>query len=126
MRLPRRDAAGLLGTRVERLLIVPRRVEDGRYLFTRWPDWPYPAMLSTLPPRPHEPLEAVLDTLLYGRMGVRIAGEPRRSPRRVPVRMTPPGNSDAGLGWLRPLAVAVTGEPAPDGLLESVEALTFD
>ena len=32
----------------ERLILVVRRVEDGRYLLARWPDWPHPAMLSTL------------------------------------------------------------------------------
>lgn len=128
MNLPelRYDRAGASGTRPERLLLVPRRVEDGRYLFARWPDWPHPAMLSTVPPRPHERLEGAVESLLYGRMGLRLAGEWHASQRRVPVRMVPPGRSDMGLGWLRPLAVAVAGEPDADGLLESVESLTLE
>ena len=37
-----------------------------------------------------------------------------------------PAGGGPGLGWLRPVAVEVTGEPAPDGLLEAVEAHTLD
>ncbi|MEX2446093.1 MAG: hypothetical protein WD734_02050 [Dehalococcoidia bacterium] len=121
----RYDAAGVSGLRPERLLLVPRRVEDGRYLFAQWADWPYPAMLSTLPSR-EESLEAVAESVLLARLGVRVTGDAHVVARRLPVRMSHPRGGGPGLGWLRPVAVAVTGEPAPDGLLVAVDSLTFD
>lgn len=130
--------------RPERLLIVARRVEDGRFLFARWPDWPHPAMLSTLstlstrPPRGDEAsaaesdaetdaaIAATVDSLLHGRLGVHVVGPVRSGARRLPVRMLHPAGGGPGLGWLRPVAAEVAGAPAPDALLAAVAALTFD
>jgi hypothetical protein len=113
-----------LEARPERLLIVARRREDSRYLFVRWPDWPHPAMLSTVPPHPDEGLAGGLASLLDARMGVRVQGEPRSATERQPARMRHPYAGSEGLGWLRPVAVEVTGTPAPDPLLDDILALT--
>ena len=114
--------------RPERLLIVARqeRADGPRYLFARWPDWPHPAMLSlALPPRWDSVRDAVAD-LLAARLSVTCAEEPRRASTRVPVRMAHPRMGGDGVGWLRPVAVTVEGDPAPDALLERVEALTVE
>lgn len=111
---------------VERLIVVARRVEDGCYLFARWADWPYPAMLSTLPPGDHETLSAAIDALLHGRMRVHVASEPRLATDRVPVRMPRPRGGGPALGWLHPVAAEVAGEPLADGLIAGVEALSLD
>jgi hypothetical protein len=110
----------------ERLLLVARRVEDGRFLFARWADWPHPALISTLPPGAAEGFDAGLETLLRGRFGVRPAGSVRRSERRLPVRMAHPAGGGEALGWLRPVAVEVAGEPRPAGPIEAVDALTLE
>jgi len=110
----------------ERLILVARRVEDGRFLFARWGDWPHPTMISTLPPSAHEGFVEGVESLLHGRMHVRVAGTPRLAAERVPVRMAHPRGGGPMLGWLQPVAVEVTGEPAPDALIEGVAALTLD
>lgn len=110
----------------ERLLIVARRVEDGRYLFAVWADWPHPVLLSTVAPAAEAGLEAGIETLLYGRLGVRLTGAARVSPRRLPVRITHPAGGGAGLGWLRPVAVEVSGEPSAAGPIAAVASLTLD
>ncbi len=111
--------------RPERLLVAARLedAEGARYLLVRWPDWPYPALLSLAAPRPHDSLEETVATLLLARLGVRCQEPPRTSPVRVPVRLAHPRFGGQGLGWLRPIAVRVVGEPQPDALLEDVQAL---
>ena len=50
--MPEPAAGAGLDDRPERLLIAAR-LSDGegeRYVFVRWEDWPYPAMLSLAPP----------------------------------------------------------------------------
>ena len=114
--------------RPERLLIAARqdRTDGPRYLFVRWPDWPHPAMLSLAePPRWDNVRDAVAD-LLAARLSVTCTEEPRRASTRVPVRMAHPRMGGDGVGWLRPVVVTVEGEPAPDALLEGVEALTVE
>ena len=110
----------------ERLLVIARRVEDGRYLFARWADWPHPTLISTLPPGTSEGFDDGLDTLLLGRFGVRSAVPPIRSARRLPVRMSHPAGGGEQLGWVRPIAVEVVGEPAGAGPIDSVDVLPLD
>ena len=108
----------------ERLIIVARRVEDGRFLFARWGDWPHPTMLSTLVPSEDEGLAGGIESLLYARMHVRVTGTPRPAAERVTVRMPHPRGGGPMLGWLRPVAVEVSGDPTADAMLEGVDALT--
>jgi len=110
----------------ERFILVARRVEDGRYLFARWSDWPHPTMISTLVPNEDEGLVAGIESLLHGRMRVRVVGEPRLASERVAVRMPAPRGGGPRLGWLHPLAVEVSGDPEHDALIEGVDALTLD
>ena len=120
--------AGALDERPERLLIAARleRADGPCYLFARWPDWPHPAMLSlAAPPRWDNVRDAVAD-LLAARLSVTCVEEPRRASTRVPVRMAHPYMGGDGVGWLRPVAVTVEGDPAPDALLERVESLTLE
>ena len=110
----------------ERLILVARRVEDGRFLFARWSDWPHPTMISTLLPTALEGFVPGIESLLYGRMRVRVTGTPQLAAERVAVRIARPRGGGPTLGWLQPVAIEVTGDPSPDALLEDVEALTFD
>lgn len=113
-----------LEARPERLVLVVRRLEDARYLFARWPDWPHPAMLSTVPPSSTEGLAQGIASLVAARMGVRVTGEPRPATERRPARLHHPYAGSDGLGWLRPVAVDVFGEPRADALLDDVISLT--
>lgn len=110
----------------ERLILVARRVEDGRYVFAQWGHWPHPTMISTLTPTEHEGLLDGIASLLDGRMRVRDAGAPRLAGERVAVRMSPPRGSEPRLGLLRPVAVEVAGEPEPDALIAGIALLTRD
>lgn len=110
----------------ERFILIARRVEDGRFLFAQWGDWPHPTMISTLPPTEHEGVTAGIESLLNGRMHVRVVGSPRLAAERVPVRMAHPRGGGPALGWLQPVAVEVAGEPAPDALIQGVATLTRD
>ncbi|HJM74399.1 MAG TPA: hypothetical protein QGI71_00830 [Dehalococcoidia bacterium] len=114
--------------RPERLLVAARLAasedEDGRYVFVRWEDWPHPAMLSLAPPGANEQLSEAVAGLL-ARLNVRSA-EPRIASERMPVRMAHPRFGGEGLGWLRPLAVTVEGEPEPDAMLAGVELLSYN
>ena len=114
--------------RPERLLIAARlrAAGDDRYLLARWPDWPHPALLSLAAPRERDSLVDAVSTLLHARMRVRCEGEPLAGAQRVPVRMTHPRFGGGGLGWLRAVAVTVSGEPQPDALLEGVEAFSLE
>ena len=51
----------------ERFILVARRVEDGRFLFAQWGDWPHPTMISTLAPSEHEGFVEGIESLLHGR-----------------------------------------------------------
>jgi hypothetical protein len=114
--------------RPERLLVAARLAasegEQARYVFVRWEDWPYPAMLSLAPPGSNETLSEAVASLLR-RLNLRTA-EPRVAEERVPVRMAHPRFGGEGLGWLRPLAVTVEGEPEPDAMLAGVEMLPYE
>ncbi|MEI7926730.1 MAG: hypothetical protein WCI61_11175 [Chloroflexota bacterium] len=110
----------------ERFILVARRVEDGRFLFAQWGDWPHPTMISTLPPSEHEGFVEGIESLLRGRMHVRVVGTPQLATERVAVRMAHPRGGGPMLGWLQPVAVEVSGEPAPDALIEGVAALSLD
>ncbi len=124
-RAPETVSAAVDHERAERLLVAAR-LEDAqgaRYLLVRWPDWPYPALLSLAKPRHHDSLEEAVATLLLARLRLRCQGPPRTSPVRVPVRLAHPRFGGQGLGWVRPVAVSVVGEPEPDALLEGVQAL---
>lgn len=120
--------------RPERLLVAARleSPEGQRYVFARWEDWPYPAMLSTAAPGagPDGDADAggeLADAVarLVGRLGLQ-SGIPRAADERVPVRMAHPRFGGEGLGWLRPVGVTVEGEPQPDALLAGVETLTLE
>jgi hypothetical protein len=110
----------------ERFILVARRVEDGHFLFAQWGDWPHPTMISTLPPSEHEGFANGIESLLHGRMRVRVVGTPQLASERIPVRMAHPRGGGPMLGWLQPVAVEVSGEPAPDALIEGVATLTLD
>lgn len=116
--------------RPERLLVAARLAggagegAGGRYVFVRWEDWPHPAMLSLAPPGGGEQLSEAVARLM-ARLNLRSA-EPRTASERVPVRMAHPRFGGEGLGWLRPLAVIVEGEPQPDALLAGVETLPYE
>jgi hypothetical protein len=110
----------------ERLMLVVRRVEDGLFLFARWPDWPHPAMLALDPPHPDEGPAGGIASLLDARLRVRLEGAPRVGDERRPVRMHHPYTGGGATGWLRPIAVEVSGEPEPDALLEDICALTAE
>ncbi len=114
--------------RPERLLVVPRLdCPDGAsYLLVRWMDWPYPALLSLTSPRCSDSLADAVTALLHARLGLRCDGKPQMAALRMPVRLMHPRFGGYGLGWLRPVAVSVGGEPQPDALLEGVEALTLE
>ena len=122
------DAVTWKDERSERLLIAARldTAEGARYLLVRWPDWPYPALLSVAAPRDRDALATAVQDLLHGRLRVDCDGAPRTADQRLPVRMTHPRFGGEGLGWLRPLAVRVHGEPEPDALLAGVEALSLE
>ncbi len=119
-------AAPPIDDRPERLLVAARLAdgEGERYVFVRWHDWPHPAMLSLAPPGGNERLSEAVARLL-ARLNLRSA-EPRTAGERVPVRMAHPRFGGEGLGWLRPLAVMVEGEPQPDALLAGVETLPYE
>ena len=95
-----------------------------RYVFVRWEDWPHPAMLSIAPPGVNEDLPHAVQTLV-GRLNLTVSGAIKTAEERVPVRMAHPRFGGDGLGWLRPLAVSVSGEPQPDAMLEGTEMLSL-
>ena len=127
--------------RPERLLVAARlqtgleagvETEPGaddapRYVFVRWEDWPHPAMLSIALPGVSEDLPHAVQTLM-GRLNLTVSanGALKTAEQRIPVRMAHPRFGGSELGWLRPLAVSVTGEPQPDAMLEGVELLALD
>ena len=115
--------------RPERLLIAARLdAADGahRYLLARWPDWPHPSLLSVAAPRALDSLEALVADTLRARFSVECVGSPLKSTTRHPARMDHPRFGGGGLGWVRAVAVRVTGDPAPDALFASVDALSLD
>lgn len=122
----------LVATRLEAnpetdLEAEPGANDDPRYVFVRWEDWPHPAMLSIAPPGVSEDLPHAVQTLV-GRLNLTVStsGAIRTAEERVPVRMEHPRFGGTGLGWLRPLAVSVSGEPQPDAMLEGIELLSLD
>ncbi|MDP6605798.1 MAG: hypothetical protein QF664_06020, partial [Dehalococcoidia bacterium] len=81
------------------------------------------AARATPPPIGQELADVV--RRLVGRLGL-SSGTPLAAGERVPVRMAHPRFGGEGLGWLRPVGVAVEGEPQPDALLAAVELLTLE
>lgn len=115
----------------ERLLIVAREaVHDGqgpRFLLVRWADWPQPALLSMATPGPYDDLDDAVATLLDARLRLSVRGPARLGAHRVPVRMARHQYGSSGTtGWLRPVAVEVSGEPEVDALLGGCDACTLD
>ncbi|MSP23209.1 MAG: hypothetical protein EXR66_09470 [Dehalococcoidia bacterium] len=108
----------------ERILLVVRRVEDGAVLLARWPD-AQPMLLSLDAPHPDEGFAEGIELLLRSRFAV-TAGTPHLHAERLPVRMQHPAKGSETMGFLRVAAVEVSGEPAPDGALDGIEALTAD
>lgn len=111
----------------ERLLLVPVLRVDGeaRVVLVRWPDWPYPALLSFAPPVGEDTLEAAAAALARARLGLAAAGPARLAELRVPVRMGAPRLGLQTTGWLRGVLQPVSGEPAPDVLVDGCELLSF-
>ncbi len=107
----------------ERILLVVRRVEDGAVLLARWPDAPQPMLLSLDAPHPDEGFAEGVVRLVRSRFAV-TAGTPRLHAERLPVRMQHPAKGSETTGFLRVAAVEVSGEPAPDGALTGIEALS--
>lgn len=122
--------------RPERYLVVARYLDsdaasgaaDGvaepRYLFARWADWPFPAMLALAPPALDETLADALARVLWARFAARTVDTPRAGAERTPARMPHPHTGVDGMGWLRAVAVTVEGELAPDALLDGFALLT--
>jgi hypothetical protein len=114
----------------ERLLVVARHEHLGEaggecYLLLRWPDWPPPALLSLAAPAAHDDLDRAVADALEARLGVSCLGTPIKGGERIPVRMRHPRLGEESVGWLRPVAVRVTGEPRADALLEGYAALSL-
>lgn len=111
----------------ERLLVVPALQVEGetRYVLVRWPDWPYPALLSLAPPVGLDTLERAAADLVQARLGLEAAGEARLAELRVPVRMGAPRMGLQTTGSLRGVLQPVAGEPHTDVLLEGFDVLTL-
>lgn len=113
----------------ERWLVVCRALlEDGssRLVFVRWPEWPYPALLSIAPPMGDDTVEDAVGSLLQARLHLEVDGPARVSEARMPVRMPQPRFGLTTTGWLRAVAVDVVGTPEPDALLDGFEVLMPD
>jgi len=108
----------------ERLMILPRRVEDGALLLVRREAGHAPGLLSTEPPHADEGLTEAVTRILRSRLDVQVVGALRVSESRRPARMGQPRRGADGTGWLRAIAVDVSGEPHADPLLAGVEALS--
>jgi hypothetical protein len=106
------------------LLVVARSEEPDRYLLASWPDWPHPSLLAISPPHPEEGLDHAVDSMLRSAFGVTLEGAPQRSEERWPVRMAHPRFGGEGVGWLRPVAVHASGDPAAGPLVEGITTLT--
>lgn len=106
----------------ERILLVVRRVEDGTVLLARWPDAPQPMLLSLDAPHPDEGFADGIARLVRARFAV-MARVPRLHVERLPVRMRHPAKGGETTGFLRVVAVEVSGEPSPEGEIARVEAL---
>ena len=109
----------------ERILLVIRRIEDGTVLMARWPDAPHPMLLSLDAPHPDEGFAEGVAHLVRARFAV-TAEAPRLHVERIPMRMPHPTKGSESTGILRVAAVEVRGEPAPDGALAGIDALTPD
>ena len=107
----------------ERILLVVRRIEDGAVLLARWPDAPQPMLLSLDAPHPDESFVEGVTRLVRSRFAV-AARTPRLHAERLPVRMRHPVKGSETTGFLRVAAVEVSGEPAPDGALGGIAALS--
>ncbi len=107
----------------ERLVIVPRRVEDGAVLLvSETADGPL-HLLSSDHPTLREELAEMLALVLRSRLGVTPASTLRVAAEARPVHVAQPRRGAAGTGWLRAVAVDVHGGPAPDPTLARVVAL---
>ena len=111
----------------ERLLLVPVLHVDSEahVVLVRWPDWPYPALLSFSPPVGSDTLEAAAADLARARLGLAATGPARLAELRVPVRMGAPRLGLQTTGWLRGVLQPVEGEPTPDVLVDGCEVLSF-
>ncbi|MDA1241378.1 MAG: hypothetical protein O2798_11155 [Chloroflexi bacterium] len=107
----------------ERLMIVPRRVEDGTLLLVLRAEGTRPGLLSTDPPHPDEGLTLALDSILRTQLNVTVVGAPLVSPSARPAHMPLPRRGSAGTGWLRVVALDVTGTPEADPTLAGVVTL---
>jgi len=107
----------------EWLLLVIRRVEDGTYFLVRRPESLILSMLSTAPPHRDEGHDAGIASLVRARLGLRVEGRPLVADAAHPARMAHPYTGGPSMGLLRAVAVEVRGEPDPDALIESCEAL---
>lgn len=107
----------------ERLMIVARSAEDGRYLLVRRQGAGALGLLSTNAPHRAEGLRAAVSAIVATHLGVAVRGEPRRSPRRHPVHTLHPYTGGQSTNYLRVVAVEVAGEPKADPLFAGMEAL---
>jgi len=107
----------------ERLMIVARAVEDGRYLLVRRQRASALGLLSTDPPRRTEGLRNAVGSIVGTHLGVTLRGEPLRSEKRHPVHTLHPYTGGQSTSYLRVIAVEVAGEPKADPLFAGMEAL---
>jgi hypothetical protein len=107
----------------ERLIIVPRRVEDGTLLLILRAEGAPPRLLSSDLPHPDEGLAQALASILRTQLSVTVVGTPVVSPSARPAHMPQPRRGSAGTGWLRVVALDVSGTPEGDPTLAGVVAL---
>lgn len=110
----------------ERLMIVARSVEDGRYLLVRREGQRALGLLSTEPPHRSEGLATAVRSVVGTHLGVTVRGEPRRSELQHPVHTLHPYTGGQSTSYLRVIAVEVIGEPKADALFSGLEALPLD
>ena len=110
-----------------RLLILPVLYEDDRpqCLVVRHHGDGHVSLLETplldSPPRSaallDEAIETAVQTEVWSRLSVRAASRPVQAGGWLPVRLPHPRQGRTGVGWMLPVGVRVTGEPAADPLL---------
>lgn len=105
------------------LLVVARSEQPGRYLFARWKDWPHPSLLAISPPHDAEGLDGAVESMLRNAFAVALQGAARAGAKRWPVRMAHPRFGGEGVGWLRPVAVQSSGDPAPGPPIDDLAIL---
>lgn len=107
----------------ERLAIVVRVVEDGRYLVVRREGARALSLLATDQPFRGEGVPAAVSSIVRTHLGMTTRGEVRTADNRHPVHRLHPYTGGQATGYLRAVAVEAAGEPKSDALYAGAEAL---